>query len=138
MYDLPENKKIILFDGVCNLCNSSVQFIIKHDQKDLFRFVSLQSDLGIKILFHLGINTKSIDSLVLYIPNKAYYIKTNAIFYIAKDLGGFIFLLYYLRYLPNFIKNNLYDFIAKRRYKWFGKSEKCIIPTIENRKKFLS
>ncbi|MDI1303367.1 MAG: DUF393 domain-containing protein, partial [bacterium] len=65
MLDIPKNKKIILFDGVCNLCDSAVQFIIKHDKKDIFRFVALQSDLGQEIVKHIGIDTKNIDSIIL-------------------------------------------------------------------------
>jgi predicted DCC family thiol-disulfide oxidoreductase YuxK len=68
MQNLPKNKNIILFDGVCNLCDASVQFIIKHDTKDLFRFVALQSDLGIEIIKHIGIDAQNIDSIILYKP----------------------------------------------------------------------
>ena len=73
MENLPKDKKIILFDGVCNLCDTSVQLIIKHDEKDIFRFVALQSELGQQILKHIGIDTKSIDSILLYEPGIAYY-----------------------------------------------------------------
>ena len=78
MQNLPPNKKIILFDGVCNLCNTAVQFIIEHDKKDVFRFVALQSDLGQEIIKHIGIDTKVIDSIVLYQPGIAYYYKSAA------------------------------------------------------------
>ena len=76
--DLPENKKIILFDGLCNLCEASVQFVIKHDKKDIFRFVSLQSDLGKKIIKHIGLENKNIDSVILYEPGIAYNYKSAA------------------------------------------------------------
>ena len=78
MIDLPKNKKIILFDGVCNLCESSVQFIIKYDTKDVFRFVALQSELGKEILKHIGISPINIDSIILYEPGIAYYYKSSA------------------------------------------------------------
>ena len=87
MQNLPPNKKIILFDGVCNLCNTAVQFIIEHDKKDVFRFVALQSDLGQEIIKHIGIDTKVIDSIVLYQPGIAYYYKSAAALEIAKDLN---------------------------------------------------
>jgi predicted DCC family thiol-disulfide oxidoreductase YuxK len=87
MQNLPPNKKIILFDGVCNLCNSAVQFIIKHDKKDVFRFVALQSELGKEILAYIGIDTKNIDSIVLYEPGVAYYYKSDAALQIANSLG---------------------------------------------------
>ena len=74
MLNLPPNKKIILFDGVCNLCDSAVQFVIKHDKKDVFRFVALQSELGQKIIKHIGINSVNIDSVILYEPGIAYYV----------------------------------------------------------------
>ena len=82
--DLPQDKKIILFDGVCNLCNSSVQYVIKHDKKDVFRFVSLQSELGQKILKHIGINPIHTDSIVLYEPGISYYYKSTAALQIAE------------------------------------------------------
>ena len=84
--DLPIDKKIILFDGVCNLCDNSVQFIIKHDKNDIFRFVALQSELGQKIIKHLGIQDRNIDSIILYEPNIAYYYKAEAIKKIVSEL----------------------------------------------------
>ena len=89
MLNLPKDKKIILFDGVCNLCNSAVQFVIKYDKKDVFRFVALQSELGQGILKHIGINPNNIDSIILYEPGVAYYYKSSAAIQIAKNLGGF-------------------------------------------------
>ena len=84
---LPKDKKIILFDGVCNLCNSSVQFIIKNDKNDIFRFVPLQSDLGLQIVKHIGIDTSKTDSIILYEPTIAYYYKAEAALKIAGASG---------------------------------------------------
>jgi predicted DCC family thiol-disulfide oxidoreductase YuxK len=137
MLDLPQNKKIILFDGVCNLCESSVQFVIKHDVKDQFRFVSLQSELGQQILKHIGINPKHIDSVILYEPGVAYYYKSTAALQIAKHLGGFFHFGTIFRILPTTFRNVLYDYIAKNRYAWYGKKEICLMPTPENKAKFL-
>jgi predicted DCC family thiol-disulfide oxidoreductase YuxK len=137
MNNLPKNKKIILFDGVCNLCDSAVQFVIEHDINDVFRFVALQSELGQEILKHIGIDPKNIDSVILYEPGIAYYYKSSAAIEIAKNLGGFWHLGTLFRIIPEGIRNQLYDYIAKNRYKWYGKKETCWIPTKELKSKFL-
>lgn len=137
MQNLPPNKKIILFDGVCNLCNTAVQFIIEHDKKDVFRFVALQSDLGHEIIKHIGIDTKVIDSIVLYQPGVAYYYKSAAALEIAKDLNGFFYWTGILNILPERLRNGLYDYVARNRYKWYGKKETCIMPTNALKLKFL-
>ena len=137
MFNLPENKKIILFDGVCNLCDASVQFIIKNDKNDVFRFVAIQSELGQQIIKHLGIDTFKTDSIILYEPGVAYYFKAEAALRIAKELKSWHSILYIFINVPNFIKNGVYDFIAKNRYKWYGKKEACMIPTPELKAKFL-
>jgi predicted DCC family thiol-disulfide oxidoreductase YuxK len=137
MLDLPANKKIILFDGVCNLCNSAVQFIIKHDQKDIFRFVPLQSELGNKICNYIGVDPNKIDSIILYHPGVAYFYKSSAVIEIAKDLGRFFNLASICKILPEKIRNLTYDYIAKNRYRWYGKKESCMSPTSEVKSKFL-
>jgi len=138
MQELPINKKIILFDGVCNLCDASVQYIIKNDSKDVFRFVAIQSELGKIIIEYLGIDLVKVDGIILYLPKVAYYTKANAALIIAKDLKGLISLVYYLRFIPDLLKNGVYNFIAKNRYKWYGKKESCMLPTPELAAKFLS
>ena len=135
---LPKDKKIILFDGICNLCNTSVQFIIRHDKKDVFRFVSLQTTLGQEILNHIGVDIKTIDSIVLYEPGIAYYIKSEAAFKIAYELNGLYKFLSFFSVLPKSITNLFYDYIAKNRYKWFGKIASCMAPTPELQFKFLA
>jgi predicted DCC family thiol-disulfide oxidoreductase YuxK len=135
--ELPQDKKIILFDGVCNLCDSSVQYVIKHDKKDLFRFVSLQSELGQKILKHIGINPMHIDSIVLYEPGISYYYKSTAALQISKALSGVFTLARVFTLLPAGIRDTIYDYIAKNRYNWYGKKEACMIPTSELKAKFL-
>ena len=135
--ELPKHKKIILFDGVCNLCESSVLFVIKYDKKEEFRFVALQSDLGKKILQHIGMDSKHIDSIVLYEPGIAYYYKSQAALEIAKRLGGIFHFGTLFRIIPNGIRNWVYDYVAKNRYVWYGKKELCMIPTTEIQSKFL-
>ena len=133
-----EHKKIILFDGVCNLCDSSVQFIIKHDKKDVFRFVALQSDLGIEICNYIGVDRTKIDSIILYNPGVAYYYKSSAVLEICEELGGVYSLVSFFKILPEKMRNYIYDYIAKNRYKWYGKKESCMIPTPELKAKFLN
>lgn len=135
---ITSGKKIILFDGVCNLCNTMVNFVIEHDKKDVFRFVPLQSETGISILKKIGLYDKNIDSIVLYEPGVAYFYKATAALEVAKSLGGIYSVLgYVLNILPDSILNFGYDFIAKNRYKWFGKQDACMIPTAELQSKFL-
>ena len=137
MQNLPKNKKIILFDGVCNLCDSAVQFIIKHDKKDVFRFVALQSNLGLEICNYIGIDPKITDSIVLYEPGTAYYYKSEAALKIASQLGGFYGFLAGFNFLPKRINDSIYDYIATNRYKWYGKKEHCMIPSEALKMKFL-
>ena len=137
MKKLAVDKKIILFDGVCNLCSSAVQFIIENDKKDIFRFVSLQSDLGQEITTYLGISSADLDSIILYQPGYAYYYKSQAVFEIAKELGGIYSISTIFSILPSSITDSVYDYIAKNRYKWYGKKEFCMIPTNDIKAKFL-
>lgn len=136
--EIPKNKKIILFDGVCNLCNNAVQYIIKKDKKDVFRFASLQSDIGLQLAKERGIDTGQVDSIVMIDPGNAYYVKSTAALEIAKDLGRFYaFLAPVLLYIPTRLRDIGYDFIARNRYKWYGKKDQCMIPTAELKEKFL-
>jgi predicted DCC family thiol-disulfide oxidoreductase YuxK len=137
MENLPRDKKIILFDGVCNLCDSTVQFIIKHDKKDVFRFVAIQSEIGQQIISHIGIDTAKTDSIILYEPGNAYYFKAEAALNIATELGGVYALVGAFKILPKWLSNKVYDYIARNRYKWYGKKDACMIPTPELKAKFL-
>ena len=134
---LPNNKKLILFDGVCNLCNNSVQFIIKHDKKNKFLFAALQSELGKQIIADFKIDTNKTDSILLYMPTKGVYYKSTAALKIATHLGFPINIMVVFLVIPAFIRNYVYDYIAKNRYKWFGKKESCWIPTPELKSRFL-
>jgi predicted DCC family thiol-disulfide oxidoreductase YuxK len=134
----PQLKKIILFDGLCNLCDASVQFIIKRDTKDLFRFVSLQSDLGQELLQKLPPAIQKTDSIILYESDKVFYYKSQAVLEIAKSLGGIFYCLLIFKLLPTAINNTIYDYIAENRYRWMGKKESCLVPTKELKSKFLS
>lgn len=133
LHELPKGKKIILFDGVCNLCDTAVQYIIKYDKLDVFRFVSLQSELGQSILKHIGIQSDNIDSIVLYEPGIAYYYKSSAALEIAKNLQGIFTLATLFRFLPSGVRDLLYDYVAKNRYKLYGKKESCAVLTENSR-----
>ena len=133
LHELPKGKKIILYDGVCNFCDGAVQYIIKYDTLDIFRFVSLQSELGQRLLKHIGIQSDQIDSIVLYEPGVAYYYKSSAALEIAKNLQGIFTFATLFRFLPSGIRDLLYDYVAKNRYKWYGKKESCAVLTENSR-----
>lgn len=135
---LPKNKKIILFDGVCNLCNSAINYIIDHDKKDAFRFVALQSDLGKEIQQYLGVDSTKVDSIILYNAPLAYYTKASAALRIMSEFGGAWKLMQLFTFFPKVFTNTIYDFVAKNRYKWFGKQDNCRLPNPELNTKFLA
>ncbi|MCX6296171.1 MAG: DUF393 domain-containing protein [Bacteroidetes bacterium] len=137
MSPLPENSTIILFDGICNFCNSYVNKIIKHDKKNKFKFATLQSEAGKRILSKYIIDYQVYDSIIL-IENKTVFSKSTAVLKIAKHLGGLYALAFAFIITPTFIRNAVYDFIAKNRYQWFGKKETCMVPTEEIKSKFIS
>lgn len=133
---MEQGKKIILFDGVCNLCNSSVTYVIQRDKKDVFRFAALQEAAGQKLITTHGIDTSQTDSVIL-VDGEKVYVKSTAALRIARHLGGAHPLLYGFMIVPKFLRNWVYDYIAKNRYKWYGKKESCMIPTPELKAKFL-
>jgi predicted DCC family thiol-disulfide oxidoreductase YuxK len=136
MNDLPDSKAIVLFDGVCNFCNASVNFIIRHDKKDHFRFCPLQSEKGKYLLQQFNEDTTQFNSLVL-IENDKIYKRSAGALKIARRLDGGYSLLYAFMLVPPFIRDGVYNFIAKNRYKWFGKKESCMVPTPEMKEKFI-
>jgi predicted DCC family thiol-disulfide oxidoreductase YuxK len=126
---------LILFDGECNFCNFWVRFILKRDKKGVFKFATLNSEIGgnIKQQFQLS---ERIDSIVL-LKNNQVYIKSAAALEIARNLSGLWFLLGVFKIIPTFISDAVYDFVAKNRYRWFGKSV-CELPqNLEDKNKFL-
>lgn len=135
--DLEQNKKLILFDGVCNLCDASVQYVIKHDKNDLFRYTTLQGEVGQAVIKKFNVDTSKMDSILLYSPEKGISYKSTAALKIASKLGFPRHLMVVFLIVPAFIRNWVYDFIAKNRYKWYGKKEECMIPTKELKSKFL-
>ncbi len=134
--NLKKKHKIILFDGVCNLCNSTVQRVIKNDKNDVFRFTALQSAVGMVMVTEHRIDTARTDSIIL-VNGDTVSVKSTAALKIAKELSGAYPLLYGFMIVPAVIRNWIYDFIARNRYKWYGRQENCMIPTPELKKKFL-
>ena len=133
---MDSKEAIILFDGVCNLCNSSVQFIIKHDKKGYYKFAALQSEKGQELLKTINIKADYLDSMILFKNNK-YHLKSDAVLNIAKNLDGFLKIAYLFIFLPRKLRNYFYDNIAKNRYTWFGKKEICMMPSADILKRFL-
>lgn len=138
MNNLPQHKKIILFDGVCNLCNFFVQFVIQHDKADKFRFVSLQSELGEQIASTFPLSSQRLDSvLLLDVATSSYKNKSQAVFEVLIELNYFKWLAKLFSMFPRFVTDLIYDVIAKYRYRLFGKQNQCWVPTKELQSKFL-
>lgn len=132
-----KNKNIIIFDGICNFCNKSVNFIIKRDTKVHFLFTPIQSDVAKEIMHKYDLNSKDIDSIIL-IKDDRYFTKSDAILEILKDLSGYWFLFRIFKIVPKIMRDYLYNFISKNRYKFFGKKNSCMLPTKDLKKRFLS
>ncbi|MCW5909392.1 MAG: thiol-disulfide oxidoreductase DCC family protein [Chitinophagales bacterium] len=127
---------VVLFDGVCNLCNASINWIIDHDKKQVFRFASLQSDYGKATVERFKVSGNYMDTVLLQEGDKL-YMRSEAVLRIAKHIGGVYSLLYVFIIIPAFIRDFFYNLIAKNRYRWFGKQDNCRIPTPELKARFL-
>nr|WP_262921510.1 DCC1-like thiol-disulfide oxidoreductase family protein [Psychroserpens algicola] len=134
---LPKHKQLILFDGICNLCNSSILYVIKHDKTNRFMFAPLQSNAGQHIIESYNIDTSKTDSILLYSNENGLSVKSSAALKIAKHLGFPRNMMIVFFIIPTFIRNWVYDYVAKNRYRWYGKKEACMIPTPELKSKFL-
>lgn len=130
------HKQIILFDGVCNFCNYWVNFILKRDHKNLFLFAALQSKAGQELLTNFNLSTTDFDTFIL-INGESFLTKSDAAISIASSLSGWPKVLLIGKIIPRFLRNFIYDLIAKSRYKIFGKRESCRVPTKEEKEKFL-
>jgi predicted DCC family thiol-disulfide oxidoreductase YuxK len=131
-----DGKKIILFDGLCNLCSSSVQFVLKRDKKNQFLFGSLQGNYGQTILKKYQLPADSFNSFML-LEGEILYTHSSGALRMLKHIGGGWSLLYVFMIVPKFIRDGVYNMIAKNRYKWFGKKEECWLPTPAYKAKFL-
>jgi predicted DCC family thiol-disulfide oxidoreductase YuxK len=136
VYMRKEPSLVVYFDGVCVLCDSSVDFIIRHDPDALIYFASLQSAQGQTALAQLGMSLDQLDSIILQ-EGTRYSVKSTAVLRIAARLSGPVRWLAYLRVVPVWIRDPLYAWIAKNRYRWFGRKEVCRMPTESDRARFI-
>lgn len=141
MTDFQSNKSeyphpVLLFDGVCNLCNESVQWVIRHDPQAIFRFASLQSEAGQQLLRQHNLPTNELNTVVLIDVGRA-YTRSDVPLHIFRKIGGAWPLLTVLRIVPSPLRNAVYDWIARNRYRWFGKKEACWLPTPALKSRFL-
>ena len=125
--DVPRDRPILLFDGVCNLCNGVVQWVVERDPEGRFRFASLQSDAGEALLREFGRPTEDYDSFVL-VDGDDHYTKSTAVLRVLRDLGFPYSLAWPLRYVPRVLRDAVYDAVAASRYSVFGKRDRCMIP----------
>ncbi len=130
-------KSIIFFDGVCNLCNASIDFVIQRDRDDHFLVGALQEDFSRKLLSDFKVREDYLDSLVLLEKGEIYY-KSTAALKIARNLSGVWPILYPLIFIPKFLRDPIYNWIGSNRYRWFGKKSTCRLPTPAEKAKFLS
>ena len=134
--DIPHGKAIVLFDGVCNLCNGFVQFLIRRDKKRRFLYASLQSEAGRSLIEELGLEAGKMDTVILIDQGKA-YTHSDVALRVAGRLGALwpLFQVFYI--FPKPLRDAVYNWIARNRYRWFGKRETCMIPTPELKSLFL-
>lgn len=133
----PKAADIILFDGDCNLCNGFVQFIIKRDPEAKFKFASLQSHFGEKVMEAVGLPSGERGTVVLIQDGKP-YVRSDAVLRISRGLSGGWPVVFIFKVVPRFIRDAVYSFVAHRRYRWFGQRESCMMPTADTSRRFIS
>lgn len=131
-----KHQVVLLFDGVCHLCNSSVQFVLKRDKKGIIHFGALQSDTAKRLIEEVGYRDKLPDGVVLIEQGKIYF-ESDAALRVLKHLGGFWAFMSTLRFIPRFIRQFVYTIIARNRYRWFGKYDSCSIPEPRWKSRFI-
>ena len=127
---------VLLFDGVCNLCNASVQWVLKRDRRGVFRFAALQSEAGRALLRESGLSSENFDTVVL-VDGPRVFTRSDAALEIVRRIGGPWSLLAVFKIVPRPVRNAVYDWVARHRYRWFGKTESCMIPQPEWAKRFI-
>ena len=134
--EIPDEDPIILFDGVCNLCSGFVQFLAPRDTDERFHYASLQSDVARDLLDGHEVDPANLESIVLVEGDRC-YVKSDAVLRTARHLGGIYLLFVPFGILPRRLRNWVYDFVAARRYRWFGKKDRCMMPTGDLQSRFL-
>jgi predicted DCC family thiol-disulfide oxidoreductase YuxK len=128
---------VLLFDGVCNLCNTSVKWVLLRDKKGEFKFAAIQSEAGQSLLKSFGLDNQPLESVIL-ISGRQAYIKSDAAIKVASKLGGIWTIALVFRLVPRPVRDAIYDWVAKNRYRWFGKQEQCLLPQPEWKDRFLN
>jgi predicted DCC family thiol-disulfide oxidoreductase YuxK len=131
-----DENPVILFDGLCNFCNGAINFVLKQDKKGIFRFAPLQSEAGRRLLQQYHLPTDEFESFVLIDDGKV-YTKSSAALRVMNKLPWYWKEAQIFRVIPTIFRDAIYDFIARNRYKWFGKKDQCMLPTPEMRSRFL-
>lgn len=129
-------ERIVIFDGVCNLCSRSAQFIIRHDSRHVFKLATAQSMAGRTLLLDLGLDPEKLETFVLLKEGRA-YLRSDAALAIAKDLDWPWCALKMLRIIPRLLRDPFYNMVARNRYRWFGRKDRCMIPTDDIRSRFI-
>lgn len=130
-----ENKKIIFYDGLCAMCNRFIRILITLDKKEKFLLAPLQGKNGKILQKKFSKKLHEVDSVIFY--NKQVYTKSSAVINILSELGGIYKLAYIFNIIPSFISDSIYDYIARNRFQWFGKLDKCPMPEKKNISRFL-
>lgn len=128
---------VLLFDGVCNLCNTSVKWVLLRDKKGEFKFAAIQSEAGQSLLKSFGLDNQPLESVIL-ISGRQAYIKSDAAIKVASKLGGIWTIALVFRLVPRPVRDAIYDWVAKNRYRWFGKQGQCLLPQPEWKDRFLN
>jgi predicted DCC family thiol-disulfide oxidoreductase YuxK len=136
MTDAARDGPVILFDGVCNLCNGSVQFVVDHDPDGVFRFAPLQSESAQDLLAAVGFDDYDFGTFVL-VDGDEYYTKSDAALRVARELERPWSWLWLFRFVPSVVRDGVYDLVARYRYRVFGRKDRCMVPTPELRDRFL-
>lgn len=131
-----QTSPILLFDGVCNLCNASVQWVLQRDRAAVFRFAALQSEAGQALLTRFGLNSAHFDTVVL-VDSDRIFTRSDAALEILRRLGAPWSWLVVLGWIPLRLRNTVYNWVARNRYRWFGRQEKCLLPRKEWAQRFL-
>ena len=128
---------LIVFDGVCTLCNTWAAFVVRHDQREAFRFVHLQSDLGHALYRHAGLDPEALETFMVF-SNGRHFVRSNAVLQVFHELGGLWRILTLFKLVPESWRDTVYSFVANRRYRWFGKCKACPVPPGDLSRRFLN